>query len=454
MSLSSLHDYFETETPEGGGFAIHSSAMRTTIAALFGALAVPAPSNTNIAMDQASRVRFSFLFDASTFRLSGTFECSVNVRVWLHPAGQSHAAIVTAEYQIQNARIEPIFDTAVKEFKWTTRSVGSVVLASETWSPTDAALVAAGYALPDGSGDRQRFLDEIYYGFKWLNARNLLPSVLTNIPFPQVQNWFLPFSLQFPFTTSVFDDYLVVWTNEVRAVFHDCGNINDGSTAPVSQWQLRPGSPNPESPYDAQTPGFAMYLGAQNLVSWQALRLAPAVMLSDSGGGFLRWSYDVAVSVRSFMLDLIPGQGGGRLELNSGLRAVGQATAWVDGPSGSRLSLATAALTADGQVRVTAEVEFEAKTRQLVLETTVRAAIDRNSVDLTGGGLVWPLTAVGAEIAEILFKSGAIQVDTSYYSRTVMPLFDLTRASLMQQTRPVHRVGRRSLLTSFVTQNG
>jgi hypothetical protein len=449
MSVKSIHEYLEKACPDGAAFAIEHSVVSALIEKKIKSLATGSGANTNIALNQSSGVRFSFLFDDHAFALSPNLELSIDLRVWLHPTGQPNNPIVTLLYRIARARIQPLYDTTISEFCWISVSTGSVTLVSETWG-TDQALIDAGYEKTDHTTDKQRFLEEIFYGFKWVNDANLLPSIIRNIPFPQLQKWFLPFALQFPFDYAIQDGYLIIWTKLVSNIFHNCGPAQTPSTPPKSGFQVRAGSPAPSSPYDNYSPPFALYIAATNLVSWQANQLAPAVMLSGSGGGFIRWGYDLAVGVKSFMLDLIPAPNGGGLALHLDLRVAGIATAWIDGPSGTRLSLASCSLTADGTVDASAVVEYVPKTGQIDLDTTIHAAIDKSSIDLSGGGL---FNEVEADVIEFLIKSGLFNIDTSYYSRTRMPLVNLNDVTPRTRSQALQRIGDLSMLTFYIDKD-
>ncbi|MES0058380.1 hypothetical protein [Mesorhizobium sp. M0041] len=454
MSVQVVHDFLESNCPDGAGFAIQSEVLSDLIRGIISKLAAGAPANTDIAMDQSPTVRFSFMLDAGTFSLNADFDLSMQVHVWLHPRGNPNSPIVSLIYDISKAHLEPIYDATIQEFRWTSYSSASVTLVHE--SPLDdQALIDAGYATQDQSdnivADKQRFLQELFYGFKWLNARNLLPGLILNIPFPQIQHWLLPVALQFPFSHAFQGGYIVIWTDVIRNVFHDCGGSeNEVGDPPERDWQLRGSVPVPASPFDDAFPTVLLYVAAKNLISWEAKQVAPAVMLSKSGGGFIRWSYDAAVSVQKVRLELVPSPTGGALELYMGLRAIGMASAWIDGPSGARLSLANASLTANGDVTARAAVEYNEKAARIELDASVQARIDQSSIDINSGGLLG--SAIG-EIVEMLIRSGAIKLKTSYYSRIHMPLVDLSDL-LIYRARAQQRVGSRSMLVFYFEDKG
>jgi hypothetical protein len=328
MTVKAIHDFLEQHCPVGGAFAIESRIISQAVSEVIKSLAKPSDSNSNLPMDQAPpQLRFSFGFDAASFSLSTSFGLSIRLEVWLHARNRGSDPIVTVVYDITDALLEPLYDTATSEFHWISKSIKSIAMISEVWG-TDQALIDAGYVKSDSSADKQKFLEEIWYGFKWVTARNLLPNIMRNIPFPQVQTWFLPFALQFPFKHQIQDGYLIIWTEFVQNVFENCGKSQAPADPPPPKWRLRAGSPAPSSPYDNTSPKFALYIAATNLVSWQAGALAPAVMLSGSGGGFIRWSYDVAVAIQSLMMDLIPAPNGGEIALHVDLRLAGQASDW------------------------------------------------------------------------------------------------------------------------------
>jgi hypothetical protein len=447
VTVKIIHEYLEKNCKKGAGFALRAQTVSDTVGELLQSLAVSTRKNTDLALDQSSDVRFSFLLDAASFVLSPDLELSIKLKVWLHPKGDSANPIVTLEFIIGDAQLEPLYDAAISEFCWISKSSTTVSITSEVWG-TDGALIAAGYKKPDNTADKQRFLEEIFYGFKWVSLRNLLPSIIRNIPFPQIQKWFLPFVLRAPFKSHVSDGYLMVWTDDVLNIFQDCGQSQTPSAPPkgtISQ------SGSPASPYDQFRPSIATYIAATNLLSWQASQLAPAVMLSKNGGGFVRWSYDLAVSVTSLVLDLLAAPNGGGLHLGLTIRIAGIASAWIDGPSGTRLSVATATLTADGSVDASAMVQYTPQTGHIDLETTVSANIDKSSIDLAGGGL---FGQIEAEVIELLIKTGIFKIDTSYYSRTRMPLIDLNDVVPPSRSVALQRIGGISMLTFYTDSPG
>lgn len=450
MSFAQVHDFFESNCPAGAGFALQSGVIADAIKTLIGTFSSDPSRYQDIPLDRG-RVRFSFTIDPAKFNFTSRFEVSLQIRVWLHPAGDPSQEIVTLLYDVDHVPISATFDGNVAEFVWTTASNKSATLLSEQWNPSDAPLLAAGYVAGDGSADRQLFKEEIYFGFVWVNARNLLPAILRSIPFPQVQVWFLAFRLQPPFQTKVEGGYIHVWTEQIIDVGHTCGISEIPSTAPGPNWKASAGTPG--SPIDADEPPVAVYLAAINLARWQANGLAPAVMLSGSGGGFIRYSYDAAVSLQSFELTLHPGPAGGTLSLDAKLRALGLASAWIDGPSGSRLSLISLGITADGDLRGSATATFNVSRARIDIEAHLRASIDQRSVQIEGGGL-WPLTVIIAEVAELLARNGAFKLTKSFSHQSSIELFDVSSIAASEHSDVVQRVGRSSTLVAFIPRVG
>jgi hypothetical protein len=111
----------------------------------------------------------------------------------------------------------------------------------------------------------------------------------------------------------------------------------------------------------------------------------------------------------------------------------------LNGPCGARLSLASATITGNGSAHADVRIGYDRTVRALRLELDVRADIDRSSVNITSGGL---LGGIFGEIAEILYKSGIIKVDTSYRKRSSVDLLDLTDDPM--PFRAAQRVGDRS----------
>ena len=446
MTVALIHDALENVCPDGAGFAISIDLLAGQISQLLRHLEATPDRRRNIRLDQTSGARFSFDIE-SAFDLDAKLQLSMRLRVWLHPAGDPEKEIVSLSFDIAQAVLEPLYDSSIANFGWISKNDGALSISMETWAAEPELstwLKLAGYK------NKDQFLEEIYYGFKWLNGRNLLPTIFRQLPFPQVQSWFRSIALDAPFEFKVEGGYLIIWTNFCRLLFHNCGETNEPSDSPKSQWDTD-NSNAPGSQYDNTRPPFLIYVAAQNLASWQARQVAPALAIGDSGGGFVNWSYDAAVAVRSFNLRLVPNSQGGAIVIHLDLRVFGTAQAWIDGPSGIKMSLASAGLTADGRVDASAGVDLNPNEHAINLVTLVDGEIFRNSVNLSGGGL---FSSVLAEIIEALFKRGAIKVPTAFHKRTSTTLIDLADIDGLYESFSSYRVGRRSLLVFYQPNEG
>jgi hypothetical protein len=438
MTLATVHEHFEQRCPDGAGFALHVDLVAARLADAVASIGADAKLHIDLPLLVTNAVNFSFEIDPATVSLSQDWLLSLALNVWLHLPGDPTAEIVRVAYRIEGVRVGAEYDASRNNCAWTPAAPATPNMVGETWEATGAHLVAAGFVDAAGNPDRDRFLREIYYGFVWINAAQLVATIFRAIPFPQLQKYTGPLRLKPPFQFEVVDSHFAVWTDEVDIIDVHCGGGNIPKPPASANWHAIPHA-GPKSPREGSEPVLGLYVAAQTLVSWQAGYLAPAVSFSSSGGGFIRYDLDATVSLRSLDLSVQPDPNGGSLSIDAGLRLTAQADSYMNGPCGTRLSLASATITGNGSAHADVRIRYDRPSRALRLELDVRADIDQTSVHVTSGGL---LGGILGEIVEILYKSGIIKVDTSYRRRSGVDLLDLSDESMPFRT--AQRVGDRS----------
>jgi hypothetical protein len=444
MPFGSLHDFFEKSCPDGAGFALARDLVETIVAGSIAQLQANPKLRTDLPLFGANSVHFTFAPDAATLKISASWELSLDLTVTLHEPGNPASKIVDVLYRLPTVKFDAAYDAGSGSCFWRAAPGQTLQKVSETWEPSGQALINCGYADGSGQPDKQRFLDEVYYGFVWVNAARLMDTVFGAIPFPQLQIYLGPIRLKAPIQFQQTAEYFAAWSNEVELVNLMCGESQAPPTPSATSVQVTTTSAI-KSPIDTKSPPAAVYLAAKNLVNWYAGVLAPALMISSGGGGFVKWSVDAAVSLRSLRLDLVQSQYGGGLLLEAKLRLAGVADSWIDGPCGSKLSLASAGITADAGARASANVTYDPNKRVLRLACQVSADVDKNSVNITTGGL---LGGVFGEVVEILYKSGALKIDTSFTRRMECDLLDLAELDV-RGNQAQQRIGDKSALFAF-----
>lgn len=420
MTLETVHDYLEGKCPDGAGFALHYRIVDRLLQQAVAAIAVDPQLHTCLPLFATNAVQFSFYIDPASVSLTPDWKVSLKLDVVLHVTGDPTAEIVRVTYEVDHVSLTGEYDRTRGQCFWKPASPSAPSKTGELWEATGTNLIKAGFVDGNGAADRQSFLDQFYYGFVWINSAQLLPTILRAVPFPQIQHYLGPIRLSGLLEMEIVDEHLAVWSNEVDIIDVHCGGGTIAKPAVKTDWAAA-GVGTPKSPWDNREPDLGLYLGATTLLDWHAGYLAPAIAIHQSGGGFVRYDLDGALSLQSLKLTLQIDPNGGSLTLDAGLRLLALADSYMDGPCGSRLSLASATLTGDAYAKATVGVHIESKA--LVLDLDIQADVDKGSVNISSGGL---LGGIFGEIVEILYKSGILRIDTAFRQRSRVDLLDLS----------------------------
>jgi hypothetical protein len=298
MTLATVHDHFELRCPDGAGFALHVNLVAAQLEDAVTRIAADPGLHTDLPLLVTNAVRFSFEIDPATVSISPDWHLSLALNVWLHLPGDPAAEIVRAAYRLDQVPVGAEYDSSRNSCAWKPAAPATPNLLGETWEATGANLVAAGFFDGGGNPDKARFLEEIYYGFVWINAAQLVATIFRAIPFLQLQKYTGPLRLKPPFQFEVVDAHFAVWTNEVDIVDVHCGAGNVPRPQAAANWHAIANA-GAKSPREDSQPLLGLYVAAQTLVDWHAGYLAPAVSFSTSGGGFVRYELDASIALRS-----------------------------------------------------------------------------------------------------------------------------------------------------------
>lgn len=422
MTLATVHDHLQAKCPDGAGFAIHFSVVEKLLGKTLHNIAADPALSTDLPLAVTNRVNFSFFLNEKSVELKQDWTLSMKLDVVIHLPSNVAAEIVRVSYELADVPINGGFDRGRDECFWKAAAPNAINKTAEQWEQAPALnLIAAGFVDAAGAADKQRFLEEVFYGFVWINKTNLLDTILRAVPFPQVQRFLGPIQLAGLLQSEVIDQHLAVWTDEVN-VLGQCGGGVLPKTGVATSWSAQ-GASAVKSPWDGREPALGLYIGATTLLDWHAGYLAPAIAFRKSGGGFVRYDVDGALSLQRLALVLRIDPNGGSLELDAGLHLLAYADSFIDGPCGSRLSLLSATIQADASARAVIGVHFEQKALALVLDIDIQADVDRNSVNIVSGGL---LGGIIGELTEALYKVGIVNIDTTYRKRTQVDLLNLS----------------------------
>jgi hypothetical protein len=166
--------------------------------------------------------------------------------------------------------------------------------------------------------------------------------------------------------------------------------------------------PDPAFPYGEAVPAptldssdieLAVYAPRTRLFEFFAKKVSPAIMVSDSGGGVVKWSLAGSIGLKSIVIDLKSAQGlTGVIAIDASVDFVAGARAWIDGPSGSKLSLASASVLGTGDLGADIQLAVDVAARSLEAVLTVtHSSLPNVSWDI-GTPLGWPLDQIAGEI--------------------------------------------------------
>jgi hypothetical protein len=442
MSFGRTHDILETICPDGAvGFGMSAHSIEWLIRSALSRISQNSGLYQDLPLVASEKARFSFYIDDKTIKISSNWELSFDLRVAIHPPGRSRQEIVSIDFAVASVSLLAAYDNSTNQFRWAAPPGARIRNKGETWDTSGAGLATIGMT-------KEQFLDDIYYGFRWVTGAQLLPTLLSGIPFPQIHEMLGCFRLKPPFRFEQVEDYFVVWTDQVELVSNLCGELEQPDQPPSGRWN-RLGSQPPASPYDDRTPEVVLFVGAQKIASWHAQEFAPAIHYRQRGGGFVRWSYEGWVAINSLEISLEPRPDGGALLLSSDLYLRAHAEAWMDGPCGTRIDAASASISGEGAANAEIALAYDLPTSSIVMAMAVQGRIDPSTIDIDTGGLI---PAVVGEIFEALVRTGAVRVQSSLSHRSRTTLLDLSILGI-GNSNPLRRIGTRSMLVGFSPQS-
>lgn len=242
----------------------------------------------------------------------------------------------------------------------------------------------------------------------------LVLSALPTIDLGEIAPWMTMIS---PLRIKVGDRYLCVTANKIRLSLGGC--VPNEITS----------EPDPSFPYTKVLPGkteaskvlLAVYFPKKRLVDYVAGNFQPAIGF-DTGnrGGLLKWRAAGAFGLQSFSIDISgkievgnPWSGGnitlqGLLTISTALTISGVARAWVDGPCGTKVGLASADVLGDGKIKADFSVTYHSPLDLSGSQTgaaleaefaITQADVDPNiDINLVG----WPIDDIAGEIGDYI----------------------------------------------------
>lgn len=431
MTFGLIHDKLQSLSPLGAGFAVSINVIETLIRSEITTLTAPGGTGQNIAIIGFPTLSFSielapadFLFDAAGSSIS-VDKLVINI----HIKDEPHSILNILEYKISSTPVK-IQLTLGDLLSLIPVGPDTASITSQTDLLTPDLLSRAGYADSSGPADQKRkYLEEFYFGFLFITSRGIVRSIIASIPFPQVHQWLRGIRMVPPFNSIAEHGYIAVYSDLASLDVGQCASPSrpTQSSTSTSTSTFIAGSATPRSvlsPVDGKLLPYVIYSSAQVLVDWYAEAYAPAVLYSDGEGGFIAWSVDAAIGVKSFRLTFQPSATGGTLQADMGLRLLGSASAWFNGPSNSRTDITTVSVIADGNAQGLLSAELDLRTLTISYTASVKGSITPSTVRFQGGDI---MGLIIAKIAGTLVNTGAIELKAKYDKRGVLDILDATK---------------------------
>jgi hypothetical protein len=355
--------------------------------------AAPSPFLGNVRMPVHS-LAFSVFVEALDVNPSGnTAELGVRLIANIHPHNQPDQVI--RSYVIESdptALIGLELDDTTNEVHWQEQG-GSMPRITPDWGP-DADAVLNTTSIPDPK--RDNYLAEVERQIIWLTGPSfvrLVAGVLPRYRLSEIVPWL---RLSAPLRIELASPHIVITSTRATLLVGDC--TPEAITI----------EPDPAFPYGEAIPAptldssdieLAVYAPKTRLFEFFAKKVSPAIMVSDSGGGVVKWSLAGSIGLKSIVIDLKSAQGlTGVIAIDSSVDFVAGARAWIDGPSGSKLSLASASVLGTGNFGADIQLAVDVAARSLEAVLTItHSSLPNVSWDI-GTPLGWPLDQIAGEI--------------------------------------------------------
>ncbi len=410
MTATELHLHFHEFAGGMPAIAVSTDVISKEIDALGFALAgiypdTPAKSCKNIKIGKY-KLAFSVFVTTVDFKISsGKALLEADLIATIHPDGDPGSII--RQYDVKTITPQQLFldyQSTSKEAYWQPNGL-SVPEMNPSWGK-DYKEALKKTTIPDDQ--EETFMDEIEplaISGGQSTFFNLLIDLLPRFSLHEIAPWI---TFLEPLQTSFSDDHLVLTS--------PLATLEIGGCSPKTV-QVRPdpdfpyGESLPEVTYSGQDVDYAVYFPKSRLVGFAAELIQPAIMVNSGvRGGLIKWQASGAIGLKSFDSYIQTGVAQDKLQLLTtlGISAlidfVGAARAWVDGPSGTKIGLASASIQASGdfaaKIQLTVNIPARVVEARLIVE---RSRLPHANFDVDTG-LPWPIDDIISEIISHIAK--------------------------------------------------
>ncbi|WP_298974327.1 hypothetical protein [uncultured Roseobacter sp.] len=418
MSATDLQYHFHNFAGGRPALAFSRTRLEEVIAQMGNVLAGVFPDAPHSMMRNAKLPVYDLAYSGfvRVLRLdltSGTPTLESELTATVHPYGDPSRVIAT--YDVSLGRpldLYMAYSEASRELRWasTTSPLANV-------SPSftaDAEMILKDLGVPEPVLDT--YERKVETTIVWNTSNTFVPLVLNALPpvdLGEVAPWL---TLLDPLHFDFGDRYVVVTSDKVKMTIGGCSLVDVII------------EPDPDFPYSMPDPvetsksssHVSVYLPKTRLVEFVANNVLPAIMY-DTGnrGGIVKWRMNGAFGLKKFTVDVSGGvQVGnpwsgnltlrGTLSASTAIALTGVARAWIDGPCGARVGLASASIQGDGAFAADIALTYQSpggpgtsdygatlEAELIVTRSELDPSID---IDLVG----WPIDDIIGELVDHL----------------------------------------------------
>lgn len=359
----------------------------------------PAPSLGDIPMPLYGLAYSVFIEDLAISQSGKHAILTARMAANVHPHGAPDEVIYA--YLIETkipAKLTLSYDTPTSELFWSQSGNAPPVINGQFGPNADAALAKTTIPQPQ----RDNYLLEVDRTIKWLTGPsfvNLVVGALTRYSLRELTPW-----LRFlePLRISVRTTHILVTASRATMTVGDC----DPQTVTIEPDPNFPyGEPIPNPTIDSAKIDLAVYVPRTRLFEFFANKIEPAILVADRGGGLIKWSIAGSVGLKALVLDILTAEGlSGVLWTRADVDFVAAARAWVDGPCGIQIGLASASVIGKGhfEAEITLRVDLQGSYVEASLHITAADVIPDWDVHTP---LFWPLDEIASSILEHISRN-------------------------------------------------
>ncbi|MDD9996687.1 MAG: hypothetical protein OXQ89_02975 [Rhodospirillaceae bacterium] len=356
-----------------------------------------------------------FLKELNLSIRDGSPQLWIKLLATVHPYENPSRVIATYEITIDKPfEVFLSYSETTRKLRWASQAIPLATVRPEFTENAEDILRKLNVPKPV-LDNYERKVEAVILWTSSSSAVQLVVNALPPIDLGEMVPWL---TLLDPLELNYGGRYLIISSEKVRMTI--------GACSPVDIIV----EPDPKFPYQAADPietkksrsVAAVYLPKSRLVELVSRNVIPAVMY-DTGerGGIIKWRMNGAFGLKEFTVDVAGGilvgnpwsgdfKLSGTLSASTAVNLSGVARAWIDGPCGVRVGLASASVQGDGRFGAAIEITYHSPggvgTSDYGATLEARLVVTRSELDpnIDIDAVGWPIDDIIGELVDHLVK--------------------------------------------------